>query len=166
MKKIIPFLLAVAFIFTACSTTVYIQSPEKLKGKRVAVGVITISQLKKSKNKPTEDTLCSCLAQSTVNAFYPSLQKAGFTVVSFPTIDANDLSGIIKAADSLRVDYILFGTGIVDIVGHSSFMDKLTIKLVDVKTAESPLSGSFSGSGVGVIKAAGRIGDLIVRKMN
>lgn len=165
MKKILPLIISIIFLFTGCATTVFIQAPEKLKGKKIGVGVINISQLKKSKNINTTDTLCLCIAQATVNAFYPSLQKAGFKVISMPETDAKDINKIIRVADSLKVDYVLLGTGIVDIIGHSSFMEKLTIKMVDIKTAESPLSGSFSGSGVGSVKAAQRIGKLIVRKM-
>jgi hypothetical protein len=71
----------------------------------------------------------------------------------------------MRVADSAKVDYILTGIGIVDIVGKSTFMDQLTIQIQDMHSGEIVRSASFTGTSTRPVKAAGKIGEQLVKKM-
>lgn len=167
--KNISGLLAILFFTSilSCTTTVQILNPKELKGKRVGVQLINISNLNlPRKQKTGTDTLCSCISQSATNAIYPFLQQSGFIAVPLSmNLKANNFE-LAKLSDSLKLDYVLSGTGIVRFTGTDPFMQELTIKLINVKSGDVKLSGYFSGSPVRPIPAMKRIGKKIVKKMN
>jgi hypothetical protein len=158
-------LLLIGFFIAGCSSTkVAIQNAIELKGKRIGIGAIDITAAKKSKRHST-DTVCACTQQSTQQALMPYLQEAGFKVVNLSARSSLDFPQSMRAADSLHLDYVLTGVGLVDIVGSSTFMQQLTIKVVSVNTREIVLSGSFSGTSIRPVKAAGKLGEQIAKKM-
>ena len=113
MKKL-PTLLLI--ILTACSSTnVSVSNNFSAKTKKIAIGFIKLSAQTKSNHNT--DTVCICTAQTTQNALIPYLQQAGFTVINLPITNFTDKKEIIRIADSAKLDYILTGVGIVDIVG-------------------------------------------------
>ena len=158
-------LLLIGFFIAGCSSTkVAIQNAIELKGKRIGIGAIDITAAKKSKHH-SADTVCACTQQSTQQALMPYLQEAGFKVVNLSAQSSLDFPQSMRAADSLHLDYVLTGVGLVDIVGSSTFMQQLTVKVLSVNTREIVLSGSFSGTSIRPVKAAGKLGEQIVKKM-
>jgi len=71
----------------------------------------------------------------------------------------------MRIADSVKVDYILTGVGIVQMQGKTPFMHQLTIQLQDMHTGEIVASASFSGVATRPVKAAGKIGEQLVKKI-
>jgi hypothetical protein len=158
-------LLLIAFFVAGCSSTkVAIPNANELKGKRIGIGAIDITAAKKSKHHST-DTVCACTQQSTQQALMPYLQEAGFKVLNLSAQSSLDFSQSMRAADSLHLDYVLTGVGLVDIVGSSTFMQQLTVKVLSVNTREIVLSGSFTGTSIRPVKAAGKLGEQIAKKM-
>ncbi|MCX6206021.1 MAG: hypothetical protein NTZ19_07200 [Bacteroidetes bacterium] len=159
------FLTAIICIsFLSCSTRVQIQDANEFKGKRVGVQLINISNLNLPKKQKTgTDTICACISQSTTDAIYPFLQQSGLTVIPLNLSSKANIFEVVHTADSLKLDYVFVGTGIVNFEGSSPFMHELTVKLIKVKTGEAKLSGSFTGAGVGPVKAMSRIGKKMVK---
>ena len=165
MQKSNLLLLLIWFI-TSCSTTnVTVQKPSAFKNKKIAVANIEVTAVKKSNRKST-DTVCACTAQSIQQAFLPHLQQAGFTVINIPINQSTDILEAVKIAESLQVDYVLAGAGQVDIVGKSTFMEQLTVKIMSTKTGEVLMSGSFTGTSIRPVNAANKIGEEMVKKIN
>ena len=73
----------------------------------------------------------------------------------------------MRISDSAKVDYILTGIGRVSIIGKrkDTFMEQLTIQLQEMNTGEIVSSASFSGTSIRPVKAAGKIGEELVKKM-
>ena len=116
MKKYFPFL---NFFISACSSTnMSTKHNLQSKGKKIGIGTIKITAQKKA-NKPNTDTVCICTSQSTEKAFIPYLQQAGFSVIDLPIIDRLNNNEIMRIADSVKVDYILTGVGIVQMQGKT-----------------------------------------------
>ncbi len=151
-------------LICACSTKTYITNAEKLKGKRVAVAQILLDT-ERRKDKVKTDTLCHCIAAAAAEAFYPYLQQTGLTVIQLPLTGKPLASTIEHLADSLQLDYIVVGKGIVQFVGKTSFMHDLSLQLVDVRTREVRASGTFSGPSVTPAGAAMRIGKQMVKQI-
>ncbi len=157
----------IALLVFSCSTTVQILNPQELKGKKVGVQLLNVSNLNlPKKSKTGTDTLCSCISQSATNAIYPFLQQSGFIAVPLNLSPKANILEAVEKADSLQLDYVLSGTGIIRFTGTDPFMEQLTIKLISVKTGDIKLSGYFTGSPVRSIPAMERIGKKIVKKMN
>ncbi len=158
-------LFFIIFISSCSSTNVSVNNTLHSKGKSVGIGGIKISAQKKT--KPNTDTVCICTAQSTEQALIPYLQKAGFTVINLAINDRTNSREIMRIADSAKVDYILTGIGLVDIVGKTktAFMEQLTIQIQDMKTGEIAASASFSGVSIRPVKAAAKIGEQLIKKL-
>lgn len=150
-------------LLTSCSSSVAVQNNTTVKGKKIGIGKFTMLPENK-KNKPSTDTVCVCVGQRIGNALIPYLQEAGFTVVMLPLPDKTNHFQTMMVADSMHVDYILSGAGTVSIQGNNTYVHELTAKAI-TESGEVILSGSFSGAGVGAVKAAGRIGKKWVQKM-
>lgn len=155
------FLLA-AFTFANCSSTVSVQDNIAAKGKRIGMGNFKIEPMKK-KGTAT-DTVCACVGQSIQGTLTPYLQEAGFSIVTLPLTHKTTLLETMHIADSMQVDYIMTGVGLVDIQGSNSFVRELSVKAVN-QSGEVVLSGSFTGVGTGPAKAAGKIGKQLLKKL-
>ncbi len=159
------FLAIISIIFFSCTTKAYVQKPAELKGKKVGIGNIKITATKKRNRLPSQDTICLCIGQSVGEAMQPYLQQAGFSVTNLFLKENMDIAQLYSSADSLQMDYILMGLGTVDIVGKSTFINQMTIKLVDIKIREIVISGFFTGTATSPVKAAGKIGKKILQQM-
>jgi hypothetical protein len=151
-------------LLAGCSTKTYVSNPQKLQGKRVAVTEIILGTDEK-KNKVRTDTLCDCLATTVAESLYPYLQQAGMTVVIIPVTGKPKGAAALRVVDSLQLDYIVSGSGIVQYTGSSAFMHALSLKITDTKTREVLASGNFSGPAVYPAGAASRIGKKLVAQM-
>lgn len=151
-------------LISACSTQSYLTDAQKLKGKRVAVAQI-VMETERRKDRVKTDTLCHCIAESAAEAFYPYLQQMNMTVIRLPLTGKPMENSIEHLSDSLQLDYIVVGKGIVQFVGKTSFMQNLTLQLVDVKTQEIRASGTFTGTSVSPVGAAMRIGKKMVHRI-
>lgn len=148
----------------SCSTRVQIQDAKELKRKRVGVQLISISNLNLPKKQKTgTDTLCACISQSTTDAIYPFLQQSGLTVIPLNLSSKANIFEVVYKADSLKLDYVFVGNGIVNFTGSTPFMGQLTVTLIKVKTGEAKLSGYFSGPSVSPVQAMARIGKKMVK---
>lgn len=164
MKKFFGCTVWILLLFTfSCRTQTFITNGAKLKGKRIAVSEIVLANyIQKDAGKT--DTLCHCIATSAMEAFYPYLQQMGMNVIQLPVTGRVLQSNIQHLSDSLQLDYILVGKGIVQFAGKSTFMRSLSLQIVDVKTLEVRASGIFEGTRTAA-GAAIRIGKKMVRKM-
>ena len=163
MQKL--FLLFLVIFACSCSSTkVSVKNNLPAKGKKIGIGGITLSA---ERRKSNTDTVCICTAQSTEQALIPYLQQVGFTVIKLPVNDRRNSREIMRIADSAKVDYILTGIGRVSIIGKrkDTFMEQLTIQLQEMNTGEIVSSASFSGTSIRPVKAAGKIGEELVKKM-
>lgn len=158
------YLLFIIFLHACSSTNVSIKNTLQPNGKKIGVGGIKLTP---ERSKGNTDTVCICTAQSTEQALIPYLQQAGFNVIKLPINERGNNKEIMRIADSAKVDYILTGIGVVDIVGKSktAFMEQLTIQLQDMHTGEIVTSASFSGMATRPVKAAGKIGEQLVKKI-
>lgn len=148
------------FLLYACSTSAYVNNPQHLKGKRIGIGEIKLSAgLNNSKNKV--DTLCDCIISTFSSSMNPFFQKAQFVVIDIPGSRKNmSPSEMNRLTDSLKLDYILVGNGLLDVVGkkHASyFMKHLSIQIIDLKTREIVATGDFSGTSVSIDGSIKRI---------
>src|ERR1700710_398133 len=116
-KTITCALVAVQIFCMACSTKVYINDHTSVAGKRIAIGEIRLDAYA-SKNKQKVDTLCDCVASAMKNAMYPFFQQAGFAIVELP-FTPKKLKGldILNMVDSMKLDYVMTGIGIVEVMG-------------------------------------------------
>jgi hypothetical protein len=162
MKRKISYIIFVLAIVSGCSTQAYQSSPNLFAGKRIAWGVIDITREKKGQ-KINNDTVCVCISQTVAETLYPYFQKAGAEIVKIPNEQRTDEMRIYKAADSLKVDYLISGTGQIHVYGSSDFMQQLNINLESVKKNVVVWTGSFSGPSVTPAGAANRIGKKIVK---
>lgn len=160
LSKTFLFILLLA----ACSTKTYITDAKKLKDKRIAVTEIVLGTAQQ-KNKVRTDTLCDCLASSVAESLYPYLQQAGMTVINLPVTGKSKEGGAYRKADSLQLDYLIFGSGLIEFTGKAAFMRTLSLKIVDAKSWEVKASGNFSGPSVTPSGAAKRIGKKLVSQM-
>ena len=168
MKSILKIIIVAAAFFgvIGCTTNLEMQSAKELKGKRIGVQLISIKNTNLPRKKLTgTDTICTCISQSATEAMYPFLQQAGFVVVPLSVGEKTSIYKSVQVADSLKLDYILSGNGIVEFTGSSPFMHQLTVNAINVKTGAVQFSGSFSGAAVSPVQAAARIGKQIVKKM-
>ncbi|RXK81304.1 hypothetical protein [Filimonas effusa] len=159
-----PVLLLFAIILAGCSSSnIAVQDTPIPRGKTIGLGYFNM-QLEKKKKHNT-DTVCYCIGKTIQTALIPYLQKAHFKVIDLPIPEkATDFQAAM-IADSMHVDYLLTATGLVDLVGKSSFVDALSLKAVDLKSGEVAFSGAFSGVAIRPVKAAGKIGQAIVAKI-
>ncbi len=164
MERLKKLNTVVLFLFCACSTSTYIKDANQLKNKRVAVAEIVLDT-DRSKDKVKTDTLCTCIAASASEAIYPYLQKAGLIVIKLPLSGKLSSVNVEKLADSLRLDYVVVGKGIVQFVGKTAFMHSLVLQIVNVKTLEVAASGTFSGPSVTPAGAAARIGKKLAGRI-
>ncbi|MES2372026.1 MAG: hypothetical protein V4557_05560 [Bacteroidota bacterium] len=159
-------ILAVTLLFillNGCATKAFLAQPVSLTGKRIAVGVIDISR-DKSGTTIYNDTVCSCISQTVGETLYPYFQKMGAVILKIPYEQRTSEARIHKIADSLQVDYLISGTGLVNRTGKTDFMHQLTINLISRQTQEVFLTGSFSGPGVYPAGAANRVGKKILNQ--
>lgn len=153
-------------ILYSCSTSkAYVQKPQELKGKKIGIGNFEIGTAKKGKGVESNDTVCLCIGQSIASVLTPYLQQSGMGVVNLSGNQKIDFSEAYEKADSLQLDYILFGSGIIHYYGKSTFADELTIKLVNVKTREVILTASCNSGYVSPAKAAKKMGEKILQQM-
>jgi len=164
IMRIQSIIIILFFLLAACSTKTYITDPQKLKGKRIAVAEIVLGTAHQ-KDKVHADTLCDCLATTVAETLYPYLQQVGMTVVQLPVWGKTREEGAYRMADSLQLDYLVLGTGLIQFEGKTPFMWNLSLKIVDAKTREVRASGSFSGPGVTPAGAGKRIGKKLVGQM-
>jgi hypothetical protein len=154
------FTIIAVFLLHACSTTAHVNSNLHLKGKRIGIGDIKLSTgLNNSKNKV--DTLCDCIVSTFSSSMNPFFQNAGFVVIDIPGSRKNmSPSEMKRLTDSLQLDYILVGQGLLDVVGkkHAAyFMNHLSIQIIDLKTREIIVTGDFSGTSVSIDGSIKRI---------
>ncbi len=162
MKQIRPIILLL-ILLNSCATTAYLPKPVSLSGKRIVLGIIDITR-DKSGTTIYNDTVCSCVSKTVGETIYPYLQKAGAVIVQIPYEQKINETQINKIIDSLQVDYVLSGTGLLNRTGKADFMHQLNINLVSRKTNEVILTGSFSGPSVYPAGAANRIGKKMLRQ--
>jgi hypothetical protein len=161
MKTTISGIVFLLVLLCGCSTQAYQSNPNLFAGKRIAWGVIDITREKKGQ-KINNDTVCVCISQTVAETLYPYFQKAGAEIVKIPNEQRTDEMRIYKVADSLKVDYLISGTGQIHVYGSSDFMQQLNINLESVKKNVVVWTGSFSGPSVTPAGAANRIGKKIV----
>jgi hypothetical protein len=163
MRNFFSFILII-FLYSCSSTNVSVKNNLPVSGKKIGIGGIKLSA---DRARVNTDTVCICTAQSTEQALIPYLQQAGFNVIKLPINERGNNREIMRIADSAKVDYILTGIGLVHIIGKKkdTFMEQLTIQVQDMHTGEIVSSASFSGTSVRPVKAAGKIGEQLVKKM-
>jgi hypothetical protein len=166
MKKQLLILLAISSIIAGCSTSATVQSSGNLKGKRIGIGAINISFDKMPKKFIPNDSTYYGMSESVKALFIPYLQQAGFNVVDLKVNHKANMAEATRVADSLKIDYVFSGAGLVQVTGKSFFMHKLNVRLTNTNTNEIPMTGSFSGAGVFFEGAVERIGKEMVKKMN
>jgi hypothetical protein len=136
-----------------------------LKNKKVGVYAFDVS-LTKKKQKTNTDSVCFCNGQAASESMTPYLINAGLQVTNMFNNQRVTLEKAIQQADSLQLDYILVGNGIIDMQGKSSFMESLNIKLINVQSKQSHMVASFTGVAIRPAKAGMKIGKKIQKKLN
>ena len=164
MKNIL-FYIIIVLLLSSCSTIEYAQVNSSLKNKKVGVYAFEVS-LTKKKQKMNTDSVCFCNGQAASESMTPYLIKAGFNVTTMFNNQKITLEKALQQADSLQLDYVLVGNGIIDMQGNSSFMESLNIKLVNVKSKESHMVASFTGVAIRPAKAGMKIGKKIQKRLN
>lgn len=160
------FYLLFAIAFVSCSSTnTYVSPSLTSKGKKIGIGSFKIA-LQKKGNKYGSDSVCNCIAESIETALTPYLNTSGFNVFN-PGPGKIYSTSLIKTASTpdVEVDYVIKGTGLVDKVGSSYFVNQLSIELQDVKNGEVLISASFTGVSIRPIKAAQKIGKSLMKKI-
>lgn len=164
MKSLIIGVVSFGFLVACSSSKVTVQQKIVTVNKRIAIGNIDIQSLQKSTAR--RDTLCACIPKQIKQLFIPYLQQAGFIVIDLPADKNESQSRFIEKADSLHLDYILSGTGLVNTVGSSVFVEQMTVKIADLKTGEIAVSSSFSGVSTRPKKAVDNIGKKMLAQLN
>jgi len=144
-------LVIVSILFYSCHTTANVSSGQQLNGKRIGIGEIKLStELNNSSN--TVDTLCDCMVSSVSTSMNPFFQKTGLLLIDIPGSRKNTSPTVMnQLIDSLQIDYMLVGNGLIQIVGKKSpsfFMRHLSMQIINVKTREIIAVGDFSGPSV------------------
>ncbi len=148
----------------ACSTIEYAQVNNSLKGKKVGVYAFDLT-LSKKHTKKEMDTVCFCNGQAASEAMSPFLLTVGLKVTSLYSNQKVSIDKALQRADSLQLDYILVGNGIIEMQGKSSFMQSLNVKLINVQSKETHMVTSFSGVAIRPAKAGIKIGKKIQLKL-
>lgn len=162
--KSIFLLHALLWVLAGCSSaTVSVQKDAAVKGKKIGIGTITLESVKK---KRSSDTICTCIAQNTRELFIPYLQQAGFTVINLSLPAKPTQAEMVILCDSLQLDYLLTGSGMVSIVGNSTFMEELGTKIMAVKTGEVIASASFSAISIRPPRAVKKICNKLIKELH
>lgn len=144
-------LVIVSILFYSCHTTANVSNLQQLNGKRIGIGEIKLStELNNSSN--TVDTLCDCMVSSVSTSMNPFFQKTGLLLIDIPGSRKNTSPTVMnQLIDSLQIDYMLVGNGLIQIVGKKSpsfFMRHLSMQIINVKTREIIAVSDFSGPSV------------------
>ncbi len=159
MRTFIAF-IAILLLISACSTTnSFVSEKAEVKNKALGIAYFNITA---SKNKKSNDSVCTCIAQAIKTTLIPYLSKAGFKVYH---LGEDTVADSLPKASYADVDYVLNGSGIVDRVGSSSFMEQLSLEIRDVRTKETIASASFKGVSTGAAKAANKLGNSLLAKI-
>jgi hypothetical protein len=161
-RRLICLLSIVLVFMLSCSTKVIIVDRQKLVGKRIAIGEMFLN----AKNTDTQvDTLCDCVANTIAVQMNPFFMEAGMRVIDLP-VSRKHLSRerVKQLIDSLGLDYILIGSGTLNIIGkkpgkQAYFIENLSVRIIGSKNLEMIASGEFSGYGVYPQGAAKRLGN-------
>jgi hypothetical protein len=165
MQKLILFLV-IAYTLVGCaSTTAYLPKPTILKGAKIGIANFNLD-LKKTKKTAYTDTLCFCVAKSVGETLTPYLQKMGSSVICLLADNPITIQQAYQAADSLKLDYLLFGIGELEITGNTTFAKRMSLKLVHLNTREIVLTGSTAGGIYTAENAAKKIGEKILKYKN
>ncbi len=164
MRLQIIYVLIIVAYFTSCSTIEYAQVNSSLKNKKVGVYAFDVN-LSKKQIKKGIDSVCFCNGQAASESLTPYLIKARLNVTTMFNNQKVSVEKALQQADSLHLDYILVGNGIIEMQGKSSFMQSLNIKMVQVASKESHLVASFSGVAIRPTKAGMKIGKKILKQL-
>jgi hypothetical protein len=137
-----------SILFYSCHTTANVSNGQQLNGKRIGIGEIKLStELNNSSN--SVDTLCDCMVSSVSSSMNPFFQKTGLQLIDIPGSRKNTSPIVMnQLIDSLQIDYLLVGNGLINVVGKKSpsyFMHHLSMQIINVKTKEIIAVGDFSG---------------------
>ena len=146
------------------STSVYVKDATQMHQKRLAITDISINIDRKPGKNAASDTICPCIAQSIRDILTPYFQQAGFTVINIPAGSAMGYSDIKPLTDSMHIDYVFRGTGMVQITGGDYFLHQFSGKIVDLASLETPLTVTQAGTAFRVAKATGKMGAAILKK--
>lgn len=166
MKFFIALVLICTSFLYSCSSIEYAQVNASLKGKKVGVYPFEFSGLKKKQKLNSKDSICFCAAQYASDAITPYLMNAGLTVVPLFHNEKVSFEQVLKTADSLKLDYILVGKGLVDVVGKSYFLNKLNLKLINRLSKESHFAMEYYSAGITLEKSIKKIGKKITKKFH
>lgn len=149
-------LICVLMTALSCATKVWVTNPSEMKGRRI--GIVGLNLFHEKTQEPLPN-----LSQTVAEGFYPYLHEAGFTIVNFKINEAVKEEDAFRIGDSLKVDYILVGSGAVGFTLGDPFIHDFAVKLINIKTREIELMGTFSGAGVEPIGIARKVGKKIVK---
>ncbi len=144
MKQLFTIITFISIALCSCTSTyVTIQNPQELKGKKLGIAYFNLTENTRKKTSQPADTICNCISEFIVNNLTPHLQQAGMSVVSLSELKKTELSTIFEKADSLKVDHVLFGSGIVypssKKTNYSIF--SFTVKMINVQSREIVMTG-------------------------
>jgi|GEM_PF-5100532 len=159
MNRIVAIILLCSAFAFGCATKVWVKNPSQLKGKKI--GVVGLNLF----HEKTQEPLIN-LSQTVTEGLYPYLHEAGFSVVNFKINEIVKEEDAFKIGDSLNVDYVLVGSGAVGFTLGDPFIHDFAIKLINIKTREVELMGTFSGAGVEPIGVARKVGKKIVKRIS
>ena len=133
----------------SCTTKVYLAAPEKLIGKKIALGNINLQTLT---NKVSTDTLCTCIAGNVKDILKQYYIESVLTVVDLPTnkklVEIDSMQNVI---DSLGIDVIVSVNGIVYVKEYKKGkriyinIEQLSLEYKDIRTSKIVATGYFSG---------------------
>ncbi len=166
MKLSIIILLIGILFLCSCSSIEYAQVNASLKGKKVGVYPFDFSAVaNKKKQLEKKDTICYCTGKYANDAITPYLMNAGLIVIPlFQDKKATNFDEVLKTADSLKLDYILVGKGVVDISSKLVFLNKLNLKLINRISKESHFALEYHASIISLEKAMKQIGKKVSKK--
>ncbi len=149
MKKLIAITAIISTVLYSCAPTIVnVQNPQELKGKKIGIAYFNLVENFKGKRMQPSDTICTCISEFIVNNLTPYLKQSGMEVVRLSELKKTELAATFEKADSLKTDYVLFGSGRVysNSKRTNTHIEILSFKLIDVKTREVAMTASSNAS--------------------
>lgn len=152
-------ILSCILLLCRCSTVFYVSDNVDLKGKRVGIYKFNLVKSKTYEKLPE-------VSRMEAEAFYPYLIRAGFQVYKLQFEENQSIDDAVRMTDSLKLDYLIVGSGLVSYTGKGVFVHNLTVNFVNTTSLKNDLSGTFEGGGVRVEGVAKRLGKMMIKRIN
>jgi hypothetical protein len=156
----LPYIALLIIIASGCSSVNTAVSPSfQSAGKKILIRDFLLTQQKK-RSKQNTDSIYISTGQAIARSIIPYLQQKGFIVYTSTPVDSSSNTSLPG-----DIDYTLVGSGSVNVVGSSTFVEQFSLELKNNQTQQTLAVANFSGVSIRAQRAGEKLGKAIIKKM-